>query len=67
MYVIADTGATQKYIKGYTPCVKKVKTKKGLQLILPDGSIIQINHKAELNQPLPPPPTRWNNPQREDM
>ena len=67
MYGIADTGATQKYIKLDTPCINKVKTTQGLRVILPDGSLMQATEKAELNlSPLlstraktahiPPPP-----------
>ena len=36
-YGIADTGATQNYIKVDTPCSNKVKTSEGLQVIIPDG------------------------------
>ena len=48
-YGIADTGATQNYIKVYTPCSDKVKTRQGSQVILPDVSLVQATHKAGLN------------------
>ena len=48
-YGIADTGATQNYTKVDTPRSNKIKTSQGPQVILPDGSIMQATHKAELN------------------
>ena len=38
---IADTGATQNYIKVDRPYINKVKTNQGPQVILPDGSLGQ--------------------------
>ena len=46
MYVIADTGATQKYIKVETSCVNKFKIHQGPQVILPDASLMQATHRA---------------------
>ena len=48
-YGIADTSATQNYIKVGTPCSNKVKTSQGPRVVLPDGSIMQATHKTELN------------------
>ena len=48
-YGIADTGATQNYTKVDTPRSNKIKTSQGPRVILPDGSIMQATHKAELN------------------
>ena len=45
MYVLTETGATQNYIKLYTPCENKSKTKKGPQVLLPYGSLIQATHR----------------------
>ena len=47
-YGFTDTGAIQKHIKVDTPCVNKVKTQQGLQVILPYGSPIQDNHREEI-------------------
>ena len=48
-YGIADTGATQNFIKVNTPCSNKVKTTPGPRFILLDGSLMHGTHKAELN------------------
>ena len=77
---IADTGATQNYIKVDTSCINKVKTHQGPRVILPDGSLMQATNKAKCNLiPLlstrsktshifpPPPPIRFTNPHRTTM
>ena len=48
-YVISDTGATQNYIKLYTPSSNKVNNTQGPRVILSDVNLMQANHKAELN------------------
>ena len=45
-YGIAYTGATRNYIKVDTPCSNKVKRTQVMQVILPDGSLMQATHKA---------------------
>ena len=77
---IADTGATQNYIKVDTSCITKVKTHQGPRVILPDGSLTQATNKAKCNLiPLlstrsktshispPPPPIRFTNLHRTTM
>ena len=49
MYGIADTGATQKYIKVDAPCRNIVKTHQIPRVILPYGSLMKATHKDELN------------------
>ena len=48
-YIIADTGATQNYIKVETPYKIKVKTTHGPQVILPYRRLMQATHKAQLH------------------
>ena len=48
MYSIADTGATQNYIKVDTPCINKFKTHQVPQVILTDGRRMQAKHKSNL-------------------
>ena len=47
-YGFTDNGAIQKHIKVDTPCVNKVKTQQGLQVILPYGSLMQATHGDKL-------------------
>ena len=49
MYGIADTGATQNYIKFHAPFKNKVEISRGYQVILSDEIIIQATHREEIN------------------
>ena len=48
-YGIAKTGETQNYIRVNIPCSNKKKISNGPQVILPDGRIMQANHRALIN------------------
>ena len=49
MYSILDSGETQKYIKVHIRCTNKVKIYIGPQVLLPDGSLMPVTHREDLN------------------
>ena len=48
-YGIANTGATQNYIRLNTPCINNQKISNALGVIITDSSIMQATHRALLN------------------